>query len=259
MNDFERGDSDAGEDIRPAMTDDERARELLIAELERDAAQLTDGSKLRARIEQIRIDGFNNADDRAALRAIAAALRIPVQEVGVEPDLLTRCNWPSGALFTFHDLPGAHDPCYVVMPGGAALEFNHDGGEGVDIARAKFVIAACNRALATPSPSPEREASMGEPQAGYIKAFYEVADLLGIGARTCSPKEAWEGEMRPRLVTLLAGGREALERAAKAVRERLYPKNPKSDWTLFAHRRGEACEQAEAAIRALIPSEQEKQ
>jgi len=50
----------------------------------------------------------------------------------------------------FKDEPGAHDPCYVVMPGGAMLELNHHAGEGVDIARAKFIVAACNAALHTP-------------------------------------------------------------------------------------------------------------
>lgn len=57
------------------------------------------------------------------------------------------CNFPPGERFSFHDEPGEHDPCYVVMPGGASLELNHDAGEGVDIARAKFIIAACNAAL----------------------------------------------------------------------------------------------------------------
>lgn len=56
------------------------------------------------------------------------------------------CDWPNG-WFTFHDDPGEHDPCYVVMPGGASLPLNHHNGEGVDIARAKFIIAACNAAL----------------------------------------------------------------------------------------------------------------
>ncbi len=58
------------------------------------------------------------------------------------------CDWPSGQEFGFHNKPGAHDPCYVVMPGGAMLELNHHATEGVDINRAKFIMAACNAALA---------------------------------------------------------------------------------------------------------------
>lgn len=64
------------------------------------------------------------------------------------------CDWPDRP-FTFHDEPGEHDPCYVVMPDGAMLPLNHHAGEGVDIARAKFIVAACNAALADglpPSP-----------------------------------------------------------------------------------------------------------
>jgi hypothetical protein len=60
---------------------------------------------------------------------------------------LAKCDWPEGVLFAFHDNPGAHDPCYVVMPGGAMLALNHHAGEGVDIARARFIIDACNAAL----------------------------------------------------------------------------------------------------------------
>lgn len=65
------------------------------------------------------------------------------------PDASVRkaCDWPD-APFTFYDEPGEHDPCYVVMPGGAMLSLNHHAGIGVDIARAKFIIAACNSALA---------------------------------------------------------------------------------------------------------------
>lgn len=57
------------------------------------------------------------------------------------------CEWPADTDFGFHDDPGEHDPCYVVMPGGAMIAFNHDARPGVDIARARFVQAACNFAL----------------------------------------------------------------------------------------------------------------
>lgn len=60
------------------------------------------------------------------------------------------CDWPD-APFTLHDEPGEHDPCYVVMPGGSSLAVNHHATPGVDIARAKFIVAACNAALALPT------------------------------------------------------------------------------------------------------------
>lgn len=39
---------------------------------------------------------------------------------------------------------------------------------------------------------------------GYIEAFYELARMLGIGARTTSPKETWEREMRPAIERAIA-------------------------------------------------------
>ncbi len=56
-------------------------------------------------------------------------------------------DWPADGRFSFRDEPGEHDPCYVVMPCGAMLAVNHHATPGVDIARAKFIVAACNAAL----------------------------------------------------------------------------------------------------------------
>ncbi|WP_315833956.1 hypothetical protein [Bradyrhizobium prioriisuperbiae] len=57
------------------------------------------------------------------------------------------CSWPAGRLFSFHNEPGEHDPCYVVMPDGAMLALNHHATPGIDIARSHFIISACNTAL----------------------------------------------------------------------------------------------------------------
>lgn len=62
-------------------------------------------------------------------------------------DLLRQCDWPETGIFQFVDEPGEHEPCYVVMPGGSMLALNHHDGPGVDIARAKFIVEACNAAL----------------------------------------------------------------------------------------------------------------
>lgn len=62
---------------------------------------------------------------------------------------LKDCDWPSEMKFMFADSEGEHDPCYVVMPGGASLPVNHHGQTGVDIARAKFIVDACNEKLAS--------------------------------------------------------------------------------------------------------------
>lgn len=46
--------------------------------------------------------------------------------------------------FTFRDEPGKHDPCYIVMPDGACLPVNHWNDETTDVARAEWIVAACN-------------------------------------------------------------------------------------------------------------------
>lgn len=49
----------------------------------------------------------------------------------------------------------------------------------------------------------KREAAT-PPDAGYVMAFYELAKLMGIGARTESPGQVWRKEMLPRLAAALA-------------------------------------------------------
>ena len=67
-------------------------------------------------------------------------------------DILQWCLDNRQPPFTFHDEPGEHDPCYVVMTGGNTLALNHDARPGVDIARAKWIIALCNAALKAVAP-----------------------------------------------------------------------------------------------------------
>lgn len=60
--------------------------------------------------------------------------------------VLRASDWPNKD-FQFSDEPGEHDPCYVIMPDRAMLELNHHNGLGVDVARARFIIEACNEKL----------------------------------------------------------------------------------------------------------------
>jgi hypothetical protein len=62
-------------------------------------------------------------------------------------DQFTDCDWPADVEFTLMDSEGAHDPCYVVMPGGALLALTHHNGDCVDLARARWIIDACNKKL----------------------------------------------------------------------------------------------------------------
>lgn len=66
-------------------------------------------------------------------------------------------NFPIGASFAFSDEPGEHDPCHVVLPGGAMVAFAHCAEPDMDVARALFVARACNAALAPSHPRPDAE------------------------------------------------------------------------------------------------------
>jgi len=61
----------------------------------------------------------------------------------LSPDWPADCQWPASP-FTVKDMPGEHEPCYLVMPDGGMVAFVHHATNGVDQARAKFIAAACN-------------------------------------------------------------------------------------------------------------------
>lgn len=64
--------------------------------------------------------------------------------------MLEKFDWPANKPFEFKDEPGEHDPCYVIMPDGAMLPLCHHNKNGVDQARAKFIVDACNEKLHQP-------------------------------------------------------------------------------------------------------------
>jgi hypothetical protein len=66
------------------------------------------------------------------------------------------------------------------------------------------------------------EVAHGTDTAGYVAAFYEIADMLGIGARADSPANVWANEMKPALLQRLSvpEGEEVVERVARAIYER---------------------------------------
>lgn len=55
------------------------------------------------------------------------------------------CDWQGERMFTVHDEPGEHEPCYLNMPSGGSLAFAHHATNGVDQARATFIANACNQ------------------------------------------------------------------------------------------------------------------
>lgn len=97
--------------------------------------------------------------------------RATLMDVGLGGPSVEACAWPRGTVFTFHDEPGEHDPCYVVMPDGASLPVNHHAGPGVDIARAKYIITACNAALRA-APRAEWVLVPREPTEEMVRAVW---------------------------------------------------------------------------------------
>jgi len=102
-------------------------------------------------------------------------------------EVLKSCDWAEGAQFHFHDDPDEHDPCYVVMPCGSALAVNHSDLAGVDVARAKFIIAACNAILSRTSVTNEEVLSVLEDldlAEGLIAEAKGIHDPNGGGYAT---------------------------------------------------------------------------
>jgi hypothetical protein len=97
-----------------------------------------------------------------------------------------KLDWPVGKQFRFFDEPGEHDPCYVVMPDGAMLPVNHHAATGVDIARAKWIVAACNAAL-TPD-------SLAEAARALIAArcsTYKARNGRDVGIEDSNGEKCW--------------------------------------------------------------------
>lgn len=85
-----------------------------------------------------------------ALHAVESGAAVQGEAVSA-----TGCDWTAENIargFVVQDMQGEHDPCYVYMPDGAGLAFNHHAINGVDQARAEFVAAACNAMLDTLPP-----------------------------------------------------------------------------------------------------------
>jgi len=76
--------------------------------------------------------------------------------------LIEACKYPMGGRFLYHDEEGEHDPAYVVIPGGEMVPINgYDDGDApipTDVARAAFIVTACNAALQSPPPVVSGEA-----------------------------------------------------------------------------------------------------
>lgn len=92
-----------------------------------------------------------------------------------------RYDVTSDVLVAIKDKVGIGNEIEVGLP-GTAVEFR---------------IAVLPPKPTTPTPV--------EDQSGYADAFYQIADMLGITARTASPKEVWQGEMLPKLKALIEG------------------------------------------------------
>lgn len=93
----------------------------------------------------------------------------------------------------------------------------------------------------------------------YKTAFYEIADMLDIPAQTISPKEVFETQIKPRILTALTTAHkardEALEEAAKVAEGEKYTQ-AYSDASYSAGDQkpqiyNDACDDVAQAIRSL--------
>lgn len=90
--------------------------------------------------------------------------------------MLEKFDWPEGKPFQFKDEPGEHDPCYVIMPDGAMLSLCHHAQNGIDQARAQFIVSACNEKLARIRTKQSQE---------VIEAAIRVAQIFATGCDRC--------------------------------------------------------------------------
>ncbi|PPU15545.1 hypothetical protein XacyCFBP2565_06895 [Xanthomonas arboricola pv. corylina] len=113
----------------------------------------------------------------------------------------------------------------------AATEVDVDAGLMPEVEGAKEVAASIRdggdgNLLFVPTALRAVLAALSQQQDGYIDAFYEVAEMLDIGARVRipgtdegSPKHVWETEMRPMLMDALR--RKYEERVYHAALQRI--------------------------------------
>lgn len=75
----------------------------------------------------------------------------PVSEEEVA-DIRRACQWPTG-FFSVRDMPGDHEPTYLVLPDGALVSVSYHGDPAVNPAQCEFIAKACNAALSTSLPA----------------------------------------------------------------------------------------------------------
>lgn len=121
------------------------------------------------------------------IRSAIAEQPAPVEAVAAVP---AGCDWPAGRPFSFYDDPGAHDPCYVVMPDGAMMALNHHARPGVDVTRAEWIVAACNARLAAASASPDLNKAAQELVEARCST-YRARNGREIGVEDSSGEKVW--------------------------------------------------------------------
>lgn len=64
--------------------------------------------------------------------------------------------------------------------------------------------AIINARIPTEAPMEIIVRDVPSSESGYVHAFYEIAAMLGIGARAKSPASVWQDEIKPKLQALAA-------------------------------------------------------
>jgi hypothetical protein len=93
----------------------------------------------------------------------------------------------------------------------------------------------------------------GSERDGYVTAFYEIADMLGIGAQAASPAEVWSRQMRPRLEASLRPQPSGETREAVAARIRRLVSLADADFS-FVAREAYVSKETDAILALLRPA-----
>ena len=107
--------------------------------------------KLNSRVSELRICIKHDCENHERLVPLAEALDLANQIYEIRNQIefpaLKSLDFKPGDRFGFRDDLGEHDPCYVVMPGGASIPLNHHAGPSIDVNRAKWIIETLNKEL----------------------------------------------------------------------------------------------------------------
>ncbi|WP_242137333.1 hypothetical protein [Sphingomonas sp. TREG-RG-20F-R18-01] len=240
----------------------EAARDLLFRELE--ARALLQSHMVRREATSGSSRGIEDAAVRVLAHVAYAARPHPGEVVGEQGnhDCLAKRAPDEPYLVLL-----ARDPDAPTMADTWADRRAAAGGDPSHCAQVRAIAQAMRDWRSGPTGFPSKSApkpsAYDRPAAGdgYATAFYEIAKMLGFGARAKSPFEVWRAEMKPKLEALTARAHDTgtVDRhaLAKVLNEAAGPRRiaGEEEAALFADSKSEVqeywLEMADAVIAAM--------